>query len=243
MARLRINALGGYIDAALTAAGTTLTSDALAACPAVASPDYVPIVLSPDGYLGGPYLAKITAHTAAATTATIEAVDTRAVDLPAGIEWVHAIQEDDFPDVLMRLIAETIYEPDPVIALNTTSTTATDVDAANLAVAFTVPASGAVEVHLSGLAAISGGGSNTELLWWLREGAADVAGSLVRALFANDVAQATITTKHRVTGLTPGASLTYKWGHSRASGTGSAITGCGVLYGPGIMRVYEVPAP
>jgi hypothetical protein len=113
MARLRINAIGGYLDDELTAAGTTLTSDALEAVPEVVAPDYVPIVLSPDGYLGGPFLARITAHTALATTATIEAVDTRGVTLPAGVEWVHAIEAEDWSTV-----AATVYTDDHTLTLN-----------------------------------------------------------------------------------------------------------------------------
>ena len=70
--RVRQNFLGGIIeDNPLTSGATTLTSAALAAMVAIGSTQHLAITLDPDGLYGEPEIVWVTAHTAAATTATI----------------------------------------------------------------------------------------------------------------------------------------------------------------------------
>ncbi len=91
MARIYQNFLGGETDAALTDVATSLSSPALAALQAVASPDTMLLVLDPDGIAGEPEVVTVTAHTAAATTATITRATsgTTARAHASGIEWSH----------------------------------------------------------------------------------------------------------------------------------------------------------
>lgn len=70
MARLYYNFQDGNIDAELAEAGTTLSSPDLANLPAI-SGDFVALVLDPSGANGAPEIVYVTAHTGAATTATI----------------------------------------------------------------------------------------------------------------------------------------------------------------------------
>lgn len=72
--RWRYNNEGGTLDVQLNAAGTTMSSPALANFPAITAPDYAVVVLDPEGLNGLPEIVYITAHTAAATTATVTRV-------------------------------------------------------------------------------------------------------------------------------------------------------------------------
>lgn len=71
MATIFTNFLSGTLDADPGAAGTTISGSALASLPAVAAPNTMWIVLDPLGVDGAPEVVKVTAHTAAATTATV----------------------------------------------------------------------------------------------------------------------------------------------------------------------------
>lgn len=65
-------AVGGLVeDNPLASGATTLTSAGLAALPAIGSTQVAKGVFDPDGRSGEPEIFYITAHTAAATTATI----------------------------------------------------------------------------------------------------------------------------------------------------------------------------
>lgn len=72
MAELFMNEQSGLLTADPGSGGTTLTSGNFAFLPAVAAPNYMRLVLNPDG-LGGtaPEIVIVTAHTAAATTCTV----------------------------------------------------------------------------------------------------------------------------------------------------------------------------
>lgn len=99
MARIYQNFVGGELDASLTDVATTISSPALAALRAVASPDTMMIVLDPDGVGGGePEVVEVTAHTAGATTATVTrgAEGTTARAHPSShTEWVHSMTKED----------------------------------------------------------------------------------------------------------------------------------------------------
>ena len=105
--------------------------------------------------------------------------------------------------------------------VSTTSSTGTDLDATNLAVTFTVPASGSVWVELE---AFGHSGGNNTLDFLLREGASAVAGTERAASYGS-----TSSTPERfhitllVTGLTPAASHTWKFAIRRSFGTGTPV--------------------
>jgi hypothetical protein len=99
MARLRYNFIGGKVDDnPLTLGSTTLTSGALAAFTTTnASPDIIVITLDPDGQYGSPEIVWITAHTGAATTATISRgrEGTAARAHPQNTFWTHSPTAED----------------------------------------------------------------------------------------------------------------------------------------------------
>lgn len=97
--RVRSGFLGGLIeDNPLTLGATTLTSAALASVPVIGSTQHLALVLDPDGFAGNPEIVYITAHSAAATTATIlraqESSTARAHD--RDMAWVHSVTVRDF---------------------------------------------------------------------------------------------------------------------------------------------------
>lgn len=108
-----------------------------------------------------------------------------------------------------------------------------DVDAANLVVAFTVPASGEVLVRLSSSVETN----NTGQQWNLREGAADVANSASNTIAYGAAQQLSIHASYsvKITGLTPGSVKTWKWGANRSFGTGTCN-----INGPSIMEVWSI---
>lgn len=132
------------------------------------------------------------------------------------------------------LLAVTSYNPGTLATYSTTSSTSVDVDAVNLAVTFTVPASGRVLVRLTALGSKTGTGS---AFWQVREGAAVVSGDM-------QVTNGTITSVFAVpfliVGLTPSASLTYKWGYHRDS-SATATVYAGGIAGPAVMEVWAAP--
>lgn len=116
--------------------------------------------------------------------------------------------------------------------VNSTTTDA-DVDATNLAVTFTVPASGEVWVETMGL--IDPGSNVFE--WTIREGTTTVKTRTMGGGY--DFHRAV----HRITGLTAGASKTYKWGFKRLGGAGSITIytgGNAGTNGNAIMRVFDM---
>lgn len=104
MARIFQDFIGGKTDAALTAVSTTLSSPALAAMQAVASPDTMMIALNPDQVGTAAEIVTVTAHTAAATTATITrgSDGTTAIAHVSGIDWVHGAGAFDVSQVTIR---------------------------------------------------------------------------------------------------------------------------------------------
>lgn len=105
---------------------------------------------------------------------------------------------------------------------NVTSTSATyaDVSAANLVVTFTAPSSGSVTVHLN---AVCQAGATTTQSWNLRDSGGDVAGTTRTAAYNGNAAIFRVAVPIVVTGLTSGASYTWKWGMARTFGTGTCM--------------------
>lgn len=236
--RLRVNSIGGLIeDNPLTNAATTLTSAALAALPVVDTTNHCAIVLDPDGIEGAPEIAWITAHTAAATTATIARAqeDTGALQHSQGIPWVHAptVKDYDGAGGGVGLIGLKNHRPVSDTATYSISTnTPTDVDAINLAVSFTAPPSGRVLVRLNGSKYASAGDQH---FWSVRLAAANIAEQYVSSL---GTSLHHISAPFYIGGLTPGAALTYKWGWRQGSGT--AYLYGGPTMGAFVMEVWAV---
>jgi len=98
-------------------------------------------------------------------------------------------------------------------------------DATNLSVTFTVPASGNVIVVLSAAAYADGTVTSREQFWGLinASGGAYVANSARSVLYTeNDGIQARPCARIYITGLTPGASITYRWA-GRSNGGNTSI--------------------
>ncbi len=100
----------------------------------------------------------------------------------------------------------------------TTSSTFVDVSASNLVVTFTAPLSGTVMVTLS---AMCQGASGTFYNWNLRDSGGDIAGTS-RGMSYGTSTPMRQTAAIRVTGLTPGTSYTWKWGHAITAGSGGS---------------------
>lgn len=139
------------------------------------------------------------------------------------------------------LLASHQYSPATVVVVNTTSSTFADVDATNMAITFTVPASGSVIVAAAGEVQA---GSGSVLCWNLRQGAADVANTIARVAYGS-ASTVGVRANYRVkiTGLTPEASVTYKLGQARAVGAEVCSTRASddADAGPLLMEVWEVP--
>lgn len=243
--RVRTNFLGGLIeDNPLASGATTFTSAGLAALPAIGSTQHMPLILDPDGVGGAPEIVYVTAHTAAATTATItkgqEGTVARAHD--RDIPWLHGptVKDFDAPGGGVGLIGLTQYHPAANIAISVTSTTFADVDATNLVVSFTAPPSGKVLVRLSALFSTPGSGQNS---WWnLRSGSSDVVDSEV---YLSNIAASTasfFSPSVRISGLTPGTAYTWKWGAKNSGGSANLYVGrtASVPQGPAVMEVWAV---
>lgn len=111
--------------------------------------------------------------------------------------------------------------------LSTTSTTLVDVDATNAAVTFTVPPSGIVMVRASLLLGQDTTGKNIAL--GLRESTTTVQVKRVInfPIVSADNEQNAVSVPFYITGLTPGASKTYKLAWKVSAGTGFIIGNTG----------------
>lgn len=99
MARIKTGFVSGVIDDnPLLIGATTLTATELGDLPEIASPDIAAIVLDPAGTAGAPEIVHVTAHTAAATTATIVRAreGTTAREHLQSVPWVHGPTVEDF---------------------------------------------------------------------------------------------------------------------------------------------------
>lgn len=137
------------------------------------------------------------------------------------------------------ILAAVAYAPAVLEAIATTVTTWASVDATNLAVSFTVPASGKVLVRPESCRDQS---SNARCLWGLLDGGSLVPGSDGHLGNTSGLGIVRLPLTVLLTGLTPGASKTYTWGHRlvTAVGNGRVIyggPGGGDAYGPASMVV------
>lgn len=133
-----------------------------------------------------------------------------------------------------ELLGVVTYNPVGLTGFSTASSTYANVDATNLAVTFTAPASGAVIVRQEALVVPVSGGY---MHWNVRSAGADVASSGVR-VSGNGTMQVRGAASRRITGLTSGSSYTYTWGFARlGSGTVTMYFGAADA-GPGLMEVW-----
>lgn len=131
-------------------------------------------------------------------------------------------------------LARTAYNPAAVTTFSVTTVAFADVDAVNLAVTFTFPASGKVVLILEGIADASAAGNQTQ--WNARDAAGDIANT------GRTVTRVSSSSGHRITTRIPlagvaGSTKTVKWGHSTNTGTGRLL--CGSNYGPAVMTVIS----
>jgi hypothetical protein len=238
--RVRSAFLGGLIeDNPLSSSATTLTSAGLASAPVIGSTQHMAIVLDPDGFSGSPEVVYITAHSAAASTATIvrgqEGSTARAHDRDT--PWVHSVTVKDFDAAGggTGLIGLTSYRPgsDAATYGPGPGVTMTDIDAANLSVSFTAPPSGRVLVSL---ASSSYRSTNDRTHWALREGSTTVAEQYISSIpgYLHYV-----SVDFYVSGLTPATVYTYKWAWRSASASNIYLYG-GPTYGAFLMKVLAV---
>lgn len=134
------------------------------------------------------------------------------------------------------LLAVVQYRPGSATDVPTTGTTLTAVDATNLSVTFTAPASGKVLVRLSSTGYANA--TTSHLMW----GVLDSGGAVVYA--ASYVTQSASQQAHHrsflVTGLTASASYTYRFAHARSAATNGS-TRYGGNDGPAVIEVWEAP--
>jgi hypothetical protein len=122
-----------------------------------------------------------------------------------------------------------------------TGATFADFDATSHAVTFTVPASGNVLVTLS---AMSSAVNAVDTGWWnLREGSSDISGSA--ALVVSPTVPVRCTHDVVITGLSAGATKTYKWGGRSTAGLTVNLymddASGAAEYGPALMEVWQLP--
>lgn len=136
--------------------------------------------------------------------------------------------------------ARVSYNPGTSAQASTTSSTFANADATNLVVTGIVPRSGKIRIILEGVA--NCGSSATYTLWNIRDGSGDVAGTARVA--TNGTSRVRVRTSHDISGLTPGATFTYYWGHASSDNTNTANINRGAgtpNYGPAIMEVEHLP--
>ena len=122
--RIRSNSeFGLTTDNPLTAGATTFNSARLSLMPVVSAAHAV-VTLDPRAVNGEPEIVIITAHTAAATVATISrgAYDTIARSHPVGTEWIHAPIDEDFIEILTSVTRPSDpYAGQPIFQTDTDS--------------------------------------------------------------------------------------------------------------------------
>jgi hypothetical protein len=127
------------------------------------------------------------------------------------------------------VIGRKVYRPGTDIAIaTTTSAVSVDADATNLVVSFTVPASGAVFVRFESLGQASAG----VCYWQIREATTVLAEVWIDA----EAVSRRLQGSFYISGLTPGAAKTWKWGHRRGT-SGTVFVHAGPTYGQAIMTV------
>jgi hypothetical protein len=137
------------------------------------------------------------------------------------------------------LLAVNQYAPTSQTVYSSSGTAMQDVDATNMAVTFTAPASGNVLVRLN--AFTDSNSAAGDMFWGLRESTTDLPGIARLLRGANDEGYNSVA--FYLTGIS-GGSHTYKWAFGASSGTVRIIIQDGSAigeWGPGIMEVWSAP--
>jgi hypothetical protein len=157
------------------------------------------------------------------------------------LAWSGSAWAPTNPQVLTgHLLGQVSYNPTTVTQTTTTSGTLVDIDASNLVVTVTVPASGKILVHFSAGTAASFSPS----AWGLRESSTPIASTKVSQY--DYISGARISMLMIVTGLSAG-SHTYKWGQSSVSGAtvgiryGTQASPAAADPGPALMAIWGAP--
>lgn len=135
------------------------------------------------------------------------------------------------------------YNPGTQADLTSTSTSFVDVDATNMAVTFTAPASGKVLIDISAATYV---GAGVGIDWALRVGSTDVAGTNHRISYGSSGDRSTYSTLRAViTGLVADSSYTYKLAQRVGVGSGTVTTRVGGSArgnaGPAVFVVTALP--
>lgn len=148
------------------------------------------------------------------------------------------------------LLGNTQYAPGTQAPYTISATTLTAVDATNLTVNFTAPASGNVLVKLSTMVVSTNVTAGSDLVFGLiNQATAGKVGTEATAMFQQgtaDEAGVVITTTHKITGLTPGTAYTLQWGaYLGSAGHGFTLyvgdrTTAAVPSAPATMEVYQL---
>lgn len=131
------------------------------------------------------------------------------------------------------LIGVTRYRPGSDSTIYTMTTTPALVDATNLTVTFTAPASGNVLVRFTGTVNMSGT-AGTEQYWALWEGGALVGSNTSKVAGSGNFFQ--VSTAFYLTGIS-GGSHTYQWAGWKISANAALLSG-GPTYGAAVMEVW-----
>jgi hypothetical protein len=148
-------------------------------------------------------------------------------------EWVLHLS-----DGYSGLLAVTQYNPATSTTPSAVSGTFADVDATNLTITFTAPASGRVLVRMSARCGVD---TSTVQAWNLRDTGGDIANTKASVNYVNSGSNYPRPHySYLATGLTPGTSYTWKWGFARASGSGTCSIPMGQSGGdgPAVMEVW-----
>lgn len=135
------------------------------------------------------------------------------------------------------LLGRASYNPAATSTYTRTSSTPADVDSTNLSVAFTVPQSGVVLVRF--VARCKSAATTSWLRWNVRESTSDLG-------TAQGVTRHSVAGYHAadciISGLTPNASKTYKWGFASSDNatTVTMYAGGSADEGPAVMEVWAV---
>jgi hypothetical protein len=228
MARLRYNGLSNSLGASLSDSATSVTFTSKLThvggdVPTIAGSDYIPLsILDADGLCAE--VVHLTAYTAEATSGTIgRGKDgTAAVAHDSGAVVVNAPTTADFG--AYRLLARTTYNPGSLTNSTVSNNTLTDMDATNLAVTFTAPASGAVVAQVSVRSYSSGGGNAAHQLGF-RSGSSTVTGSTQELCYWPSGGEFAVRNAYRcvITGLTAGSSYTWKLAHANSTNSGKDV--------------------
>jgi hypothetical protein len=144
-------------------------------------------------------------------------------------------------------LARTVYDPGTETTYSTSSTSFADVDATNLAITFTAPASGKVLVILEAFIEVDAAdpnSSNHGEMWNLRESTTNLAESDGFIGGWTGASERRFRYACRITGISAG-SHTYKWGFRTTSATFTQrlVVGgtAGTDAGPALMEVWAAP--